>query len=329
MKHISIIIPKGNTVLSSVVGPYKLFSAVNSYLIQQGQASGPSYQVDLVGVETDYKLYDGAFSINATATIDVISKTDLVIIPAFFGDIPAHMEMNKDYISWIVDMRAKGAEVASLCMGAFLLGATGLVDGKKCTTHWMGADGFRMMFPKVDLVPENVIVDEGGIYSSGGAYSFLNLVLHLIEKYSGREVAIYLSKLFEIEIDRYSQSNFTIFSGQKTHEDEPIKKAQEYIESNYQAKISIEKLSEMFAISQRNFIRRFKKATNNTPTEYIQRVKIEVAKKSLESSSENVNEIMWSVGYTDSKSFRSVFKKYTGISPNDYKNKYNRQLTMV
>ena len=115
--------------------------------------------------------------------------------------------------------------------------------------------------------------------------------------------------------------------GQKEHEDEPIKKAQEYIESNVSQKISVDHLAGIFLISKRNFERRFKKATANTPVEYLQRVKIEAAKKSLESGRENINEVMYAVGYSDSKAFRTTFKKITGLSPLEYRKKYNREMT--
>jgi transcriptional regulator GlxA family with amidase domain len=133
------------------------------------------------------------------------------------------------------------------------------------------------------------------------------------------------AKFFAIEIDRKSQSPFVMFNGQKKHEDEPIKLAQEFIEHNYTAKLSVDGLADQFAIGRRHFERRFKKATNNTPAEYIQRVKVEAAKKQLENSSKNINEVMYQVGYNDVKAFRAVFKKFTGLSPNDYKHKYNRQ----
>ena len=137
-------------------------------------------------------------------------------------------------------------------------------------------------------------------------------------------MAITISKYFEIEIDRFSQSSFIMFNGQKEHEDEPVKKAQEFIEKNYQDKITVEQLTAMLALSRRNFERRFKKATSNTVNEYIQRVKIEMAKMSLELSRENVNEVMYNVGYNDTKAFRNTFKRITGLSPIEYKNKYNK-----
>jgi transcriptional regulator GlxA family with amidase domain len=180
------------------------------------------------------------------------------------------------------------------------------------------------MFPDVDLVSDKIITDENGVYSSGGAYSFLNLILYLIEKHAGREMAIFCSKVFEIDIDRGSQSPFIMFTGQKEHEDEAIIQAQQFIESNFQEKITVDQLAGKLALGRRNLERRFKKATSNTVVEYIQRVKIEAAKMKLESSRLNVNEVMYDVGYTDNKAFRITFKKITGLSPVQYKNRYNR-----
>jgi len=183
------------------------------------------------------------------------------------------------------------------------------------------------MFPDIELVSEKIITDEKGIYSSGGANSFWNLLIYLIEKYTDRDMAILASKYFEIEIDRTNQATFTIFKGQREHQDESVKQAQEFIEQNWQEKITVEQLSSMFAVGRRSLERRFKKATSNTVSEYIQRVKVEVAKKSFESSRKNINEIMWEVGYSDTKAFRTIFKKTTGLSPLEYRNKYNKGAT--
>jgi transcriptional regulator GlxA family with amidase domain len=181
------------------------------------------------------------------------------------------------------------------------------------------------MFPAVELAGDKIITDDSGIYTSGGANSFWNLLIYILEKYAGREMAVMSAKYYQIEIDRYSQSAFTMFSGQKTHGDEPVIKAQEFIENNFQDKLSVEQLADMFAIGRRSLERRFKKATNNTVVEYIQRVKIEAAKKSFETSRKNVNEVMFAVGYTDTKAFRTTFKKISGLSPVEYRNKYNRE----
>jgi transcriptional regulator GlxA family with amidase domain len=185
------------------------------------------------------------------------------------------------------------------------------------------------MFPDADVVDDKIMTEDTGIYTSGGAYSYLNLLIYLIEKYAGREIAILISKAFMIDIDRISQSPFIIFQGQKAHEDEPIRKAQEFIEKNFQDKITVEQLASMHALSRRNLERRFKKATCNTVTEYIQRVKIEAAKKNFETSRKNINEVMYDVGYLDTKAFRTTFKKITGLSPIEYRKKYNRELAVA
>jgi transcriptional regulator GlxA family with amidase domain len=210
-----------------------------------------------------------------------------------------------------------------------MLASTGLLNGKECSSHWISANLFREMFPEVTLVDGRIVTEQQGLYSSGGATSYWNLLLHLVEKYAGREMVIRASKVFALEIDRKSQSPFIMFNGQKKHEDEPIKQAQEFIEQNITDKISVEDLSLKFAIGRRHFERRFKKATNNTPLEYIQRVRIEAAKKKLETSGMNVNEVMYDVGYNDIKAFRTVFKKLTGLAPIDYRNKYNKQAAVM
>lgn len=254
-----------------------------------------------------------------------MDETDLIVIPALDGEITSAIDDNKEFIPWIVKQYKNGAEIASLCMGAFLLAETGLLKGKKCSTHWMAANEFRKLFPDIELVDDKVVTEEQGIYSSGGAFSYLNLILHLIEKYAGRDMAIFVSKIFAIEIERRTQTPFTIFQGQKDHEDEEVKQAQEFIEKHFNDKLTVDQLAKMFYIGRRTFERRFKKATTNTVIEYIQRVKIEAAKKMLESSRENVNEVMYNVGYSDSKAFRNIFKKVVGYSPLEYKRKYNKE----
>lgn len=320
MKHISILVPKG-AILGSVEGPRQLFTQVNNFFAERGQK--PLFKVQLVGISKQTPLSGGLFTVHSDHLIDELKKTDLIIIPAIDGDLQNAMKVNSDFIPWIISHRKKGAEIASLCIGAFLLASTGLLNGKKCATHWMAANQFRKMFPEVELVADKIITDEGGIYSSGGAYSYLNLILYLIEKYAGREMAILCSKVFAIEIERYSQSPFTIFQGQKEHGDVPIKNAQDYIENNFQEKITVDRLATMTILGRRSFERRFKKATTDTVTKYIQRVKIEAAKMSLESTRENINEVMYNVGYTDPKAFRGTFKKITGLTPMEYRNKYN------
>lgn len=323
MKHIAILVPSGHTSVTNIEGTHQIFSEVNGLLKSMGKE--PIFKIQLVGLCKEVSQRDGLFTIKPDMLIQDMGQVDLVIIPAAMGDQQMAFELNKDFVPWIIKQYEGGAELVSFCVGAFLLGGTGLLKGKQCTTHWRFINEFRQMFPDAHVVDDKIMTDDDGIYTSGGAYSYVNLVVYLIEKYAGREIAIMIAKAFMIDIDRISQSPFIMFQGQKAHEDEPVKKAQEFIEQNFQEKITVDQLASMLALGRRNMERRFKKATANTVVEYIQRVKIEVAKKELETSRKNINEVMYEVGYSDTKAFRTTFKKITGLSPVDYKRKYNKE----
>lgn len=321
MKNISIIVPE-TAIMEAIADPRYVFTAANEFLRSAGKK--PLFQVQLVGLKKQVKLMNDLVTVHPDKTVDEVKKTDLIFIPAISGDIKTALEKNKKYIPWIVEQHRKGAEVASLCIGAFLLAATGLLNGKKCSTHWLSANEFREMFPEVDLVDGSILSEENGIYSSGGANSYWSLLLYLLEKHTSRETAILASKFFAVDIDRDSQNKFMMFKGQRNHGDEAILKAQNHIEKHIEEKITIDELADKVALGRRSFERRFRQATNNSVLEYIQRVKIEAAKRALETSKKNVSEVMFDVGYTDTKAFRDLFKKITGLTPIEYRNKFNK-----
>jgi transcriptional regulator GlxA family with amidase domain len=324
MQRIVIVFPQQLSNLSTVaciIGTVEVFTKANDYWKKQGNRQ--QYELVIAGTATKEEYVKGLIAVKTDAHITEIEKANLVIIPSA---IPIkNTNENTELLEWIINQYKAGAEVASMCSGAFILASTGILDGRSCSTHWSLTDTFREMFPKVNLSTDKLITDEKGIYTNGGAYSFLNLVIYLVEKYYDRPTAIYCSKVLQIELDRNSQSAFSIFTGQKQHGDEMVQQAQKFIESNVEEKISIEKMSSKFAIGRRNFDRRFIKATGNTPLEYSQRVKIESAKKALESTRKTVNEVMYEVGYADVKAFREVFRKITGLSPLEYRSKYNKE----
>ncbi len=323
MKHVSILVPE-SALLAAIDDPRHVFSMVNSFCEKAGKP--PIFNIKLVGLAKEIKLHNSSFTVHTDLLLDEVKKTDLIFIPAFDGKMETVLEANKDFVPWISEQYKRGAEVVSLCVGAFLLAKTGLLKGKQCSTHWRSAEQFRKMFPEINLVTDRIITEEQGIYTSGGATSYWNLLLYLVEKYTSRETAILTAKVFAIDIDRHSQSQFIIFNNQTNHTDESVKRAQKYIENNFQNRITIDQLSLMLHVGRRSFERRFKRATNNTVTEYIQRVKIEAAKKSFETSRKNIYEVMYDVGYSDTKAFRGTFKKITGMTPIDYRNKYNKEV---
>ena len=325
MKHLTIIIPEGQNPMITMVciaTAYEMFTFANEYW--KGSGKRKLFNIELAGISKKTDYYNGLLTMKPQTSITAIRKTNLIIIPAFNYNSKNIVKENKRLIDWIEQQYYGGAEVASICTGAFMLAAAGLLDGKVCSTHWEAEDHFRTMFPTIIFKTEKLITDENGIYTNGGGFSFLNLMIYLIEKFYDRETAVYISKVFQIEMDRQSQSPFTIFKGQKSHGDDMVREAQTYIENNLKKKISIKHLSSRFAIGRRNFDRRFLKATGNTPVEYAQRVKIEYAKKAFEISRKTINQVMYEVGYSDVKSFREVFRKITGMSPLEYRSKYNK-----
>ena len=327
MKHVSILIPAGHFSLVNVEGTHQLLSWVNEYLQQTDRQ--PLFRIQLVGLSRVTTQTNGLFTINPDVLIHEVSKSDLIFLPAVHGDLENNLKQNEALINWIVQQYKNGAAIVSYCIGSFLLAATGLLNGRPCSTHWRSANEFRKLFPEVNLMDDKIMTEADGIYTSGGAYSFTNLLMYLVEKYAGRDVAITAAKTFMIDIDRSSQSPFIMFAGQKSHQDQIVLNAQEYIEQYYANKITVDELSENFGVGRRTFERRFKKATSNTVVEYIQRVKIEAAKKQLEYSRKTVSEVMYDVGYSDTKAFRDVFKKITGLSPVEYRNKYNKESVLL
>jgi transcriptional regulator GlxA family with amidase domain len=323
MKHLTILVPNGQgNNLSSIVGAYKIFTRANEYWKRSGKKE--RFSIQLAGISKKVEFYSGLFTVKPHTHISAIAKTNLIIIPSLNHQYKTAVKDNQQLIDWVEKQYKRGAEVASVCTGAFMLASSGLLNGKSCSTHWSAADDFRALFPEVKLQPDKLITDEKGIYTNGGAYSFLNLIIYLIEKYYNRQIAILCAKVFQIEMDRNSQSAFAIFTGQKLHGDEVIKKAQTFIENRLHEKMTMEELSSKFSVGRRNFDRRFIKATGNTPIEYTQRVKVELAKKAFENSSKTINEVMYEVGYSDVKAFREVFRKITGMSPIEYKGRYNK-----
>jgi transcriptional regulator GlxA family with amidase domain len=322
MKNIAILVPE-TAVVEAVADPRYAFTAVNEFLKSSGEQ--PMFHVQLVGLTSEVRVTEGLFSIHTDAVLSTARKPDLIIIPALSGDLERALQLNKDFLPWIVQYYKQGTEVASLCLGAFLLAETGLLNGKTCSTHWLFANEFRSRYPEVELLDNKIVTEQTGLYTSGGATSYWNLLLYLIEKYTTRSLAVLTAKFFVLDIDRTSQSPFHIFKGQKVHNDPEIVKVQDYIESNYQDKITVGELCRKFGIARRTFERRFKKATHNTVLEYWQRVKIEAAKRQLEMSRKTVGEVMYEVGYNDTKAFRDIFRKVTSMSPVDYRNKYNKE----
>ena len=319
MKHVSIL-PLYDSTLTSIDSSHQIFTRVNDFMKYQGKP--PFYIVEIVGATKNVKLGDNVYTITVNKTLDQVKKTDVVVLPLLCGDFPKALIRNKRYTDWLLKQYRGSAEIVCLCVGSFFLASTGLLDNRKCAVHWAAKNEFKSMFPQVEIVDDTIITDEKGIYTCGGGYSYLNLLLYVLEKHLGREISILASKMFEIDIERKSQNPFAIFIGQKRHGDETVLKAQEFIEGNPSSAFSVSSVCEHVAIGRRTFERRFRRCTGNSIAEYIQRVKVEFAKKHLEGGKKTVNEIIYEAGYNDIDAFRRIFKRFTSLSPIDYRRKY-------
>ena len=319
MKKIGVLLSKDYKLLS-VAAVLEVFETVNKFSAASQQAI--PFDIHLLASEDTIEHTKEALGYQLTALKDA-PLMQIILIPAFTSEnMQASLKANQKCIPHLVTQYQKGACLGSFCTGAFLLGASGLLNGKIATTHVDASNGFANAFPEVKLKADKTVTQDGRLYTSGGATSSFHLLLHLVHEYCGREMAIRIAKVFAIDMDRENQSYFSTFQPSKDHTDELVAKAQTKIEQNYQDAATIEELIKDIPTSRRNIVRRFKLITGVTPIEYLQLTRIEAAKQLLEKTSQQMNEIIYSSGYSDAKAFRKVFKKSVGMTPTQYREKF-------
>jgi transcriptional regulator GlxA family with amidase domain len=319
-----------DAVPSSVAGPADILTRLNNiYPLAKGAPLPVRFEIDIVTDEGG-QLWRNAFGEKKMLRLDKEQVYDLVIVPAMVtSKIEAVLARGERMIKWLQQQYAQKAELASICVGAFLLAATGLLDGKKATTHWMFACQFRKMYPAVTMEEDKIIIEQGTIYTCGGAFSFTTFMMYLAEKFCGHEVAILASKILMINMHQQPQSTFAVLQLQRGHADEVIRQVQGLIEKDYQRTISVDEMAEHCHMSVRNFIRRFEQATAHTPLEYLQRVRVENAKKLLESKNDSIEQVALQCGYEDMSFFRKVFKRHVAMTPREYKDKYGTRADTI
>lgn len=304
----------------SIAAIIDVFESVNSFYLQRQQQ--PTFNIQVIGAEAGLGVLDKYETLNTGDTYN----PNLILIPAFKSD-PANISdaihNNRAFIPWIQQHFQNGAEVGSFCTGAFLLAATGLLNGRKATTHVMATYNLAKTFPEINVQPEDVVTHDNGVYTSGGATNTFHLLLHLVERHCGRDVAVQTAKLFAIDMDRDRQNYFASFLPSKDHADDLVSQAQQRMENMYGKSATVEEIVGDIPSSRRNFVRRFKHATGITPIEYLQRTRLEGAKKLLEKTNQSISEVMYNSGYNDVKSFRQLFKKGVGLTPKEYRDKFN------
>lgn len=312
-----------NTIASSVVGPMDIFFQTGLLWNHiHGIPLTPHFEAEIASMDGQPVKCLNALSIQPHRSIDEIHQTDLIVIPSIH-DIDKTLRYSRPILRWLLEHYDRGAAIASICTGAFLLAETGLLDGKSATTHWGYSDIFRQMYPNVHLKPERIITEENRLFCAGALGAGIDLSLYLVEKYCGHEVALQISKALIHDMRRRSQAPYSVFRFQKEHADSAISQSQQWIEGHYTKEINFDKIAERFGMSRRTFERRFKKATGDTPLAYLQRTRVEAAKRLLETSYHSFEEICYRMGYENSGHFREVFKKYTRLLPTEYQKRFN------
>ena len=322
MAHITFL-ASDNCMASSIAGMIDALSIANFWwqYINQGQCA-PLFHTTVVSIDGRPVAANGGLTISAETAMDSIEQTDVIIGPAFLPPFDFDNPQTEAIIKWFWEHYDNDTAIASTCTGSFLLARAGLLDGKIATTNWMLAGLFKKYYPKVDLRVDKMFTEDDGVMCTGAATAFLNLCMHEIERFGSRELALQCSKALLFDPDRQSQSPYMTYEFKKTHADTQILKAQEIMEKNYSQRLSMDDMAKDLGLSPRHFKRRFKNATSESPLSYLQRLRIEEAKRRLETNTQSIGEITWQVGYEDMNSFRKLFRKHTGMSPKSYRNKF-------
>jgi transcriptional regulator GlxA family with amidase domain len=313
------ILLSNNHRLLSMAAMLDVFETVNRYGIEE--SGNPFFEIRLFQTNDGSAIQYPGYEIHGIATAGI---QQLILLPAFNNvDPQTAISGNKEAIVWLRSQYNQGAAIASFCTGAFLLAATGLLNHRPATTHLQAVNAFVKAFPEVLLQPKAVVTEQDKVYTSGGATSSFHLMLKLVENYCGRPIAIRTAKYFAVDMDREQQSYFSTFLPLRDHGDELVTMVQQKINKSYHQSYTIEQLLTEVPASRRNLVRRFKLATGITPIEYLQKTRIEAAKRMLEQSRRSILEVMLETGYNDLKSFRQLFKKNVGLSPKAYREKFN------
>jgi len=312
-----------NCMKSSVIGPLDILCVAS--LEWQRLLSDETPPLFNLVVVTDDGLPVTCFNgieIHPDQKKDDCIHLDVIFIPVIWGDLEPILS-NKNLIAWLRRQNKKGVCICAVCGGVFVAAETGFLAGRRATTHWALAADFKNRYPDVILKQEKMLMDEGDFITAGGVTAYMDLSLYLAGRYGSQELALLLSKQLLIDPLRKSQTPYTSFSFNKAHADANILKIQSWMEKNSSENMTIVSLADKAGLTQRTFARRFKKATGDTPIEYLQHLRIGKARTLLETTGDPIDHIIWQTGYDDISSFRRLFKKITGLTPTAYRKKFS------
>ncbi|WP_413582852.1 GlxA family transcriptional regulator [Bdellovibrio sp. HCB288] len=305
---------------SAVNGLLDLFQIANLYAVKFAQDKHHIVRV------TQWRT-----SSAKTQTMECVSDThpegkksdpDFIIIPPSLNNIIS-AEDSKTWTPWILKGHSKGSIICSICSGAFLLGETGLLDGRPTTTHWFFNDQFKQRFPKTLVDTDKILIDDGDIITVGGLMAWVDLGLSLVDRLLGPTIMIQTAQFLLVDPNGREQRHYSHFTPVMNHGDESILKAQHWLQKNTKNELNITVLADKSGLSERTFLRRFNKATGLNPTAYCQKLRVSKARELLEFTKKNVEQIAWDVGYEDPGAFRKVFHKVMGLTPGEYRHKFH------
>ncbi|HVP55915.1 MAG TPA: helix-turn-helix domain-containing protein [Candidatus Eisenbacteria bacterium] len=311
------------TFSSTAIGPMEVFRHAGTlwnYLT--GTPPVPRFRVTTASVDGCAVRCDGPIEIKPDTALSAIRKSEVIFIPTTGLSIDDVVERNMPVVPWLRRWHTRGTAIASVCSGVGLVAATGMLDGKRATTHWALAERFREKYPKVKWMPELMVTEDRGFYCGGGVHAALDLSLYLVEKFCGHEVAVQSAKALLIETPRAWQAGFAIVPLKTEHTDDTISRAQEWLHQNFHRTFPLDAPARRVGMSLRNFVRRFKRATGDSPLVYLQKLRIAAAKRLLESDYRTMQEVSDAVGYQDVAFFRSLFQRHTGVSPTAYRERF-------
>jgi transcriptional regulator GlxA family with amidase domain len=286
-----------------------------------GTPSEPLFRVRTATMDGKAKQNFVPVTLAPMVALPDVTHTDLVVVPTAGMDLRASAELNADLVAWLAE-RGKTTPIAGICTGVGLLAAAGLLDGHTATTHWGVVDQCRMLYPKVEWNTERFVTEAPNAFCGGGLYASIDLSLYLVERYCGHTVAVQTAKALLLEAPRIWQSTYSAEPPRSAHGDEAVQRAQKWLMANFRSQVDLDELATQVGMSPRNFARRFKTATSEAPLSYLHRLRIDAAKHELENASRSVQEISQAIGYEDVAFFRTLFRRYTGTSPRDYRARF-------
>ncbi len=319
-RHISLVaLP--DAAVSTLFG---IFDVLNGGFTFAGRPA--PFQIDIVGEATGPLTLASGVAIEVQRAIDDVDTSDIVIIPSVVLK-PGGWEKGRypRLIEWLRAVYERGAVLCSACSGIFLLAETGLFDGRDATVHFRYARSFEKAYPTVPIHPERVLVISGAreeLVSSGASTTWHDMVLYLIARYAGATTAQEIARTFALQWHQDGLTPYMIFEGKRNHGDAEVESAQQWLAANFGIANPVEEMIKRSNLAERTFKRRFVIATGLTPIGYVQRLRIEDAKRRLERTDAPVDEISWRVGYEDAGFFRRLFKRTTGLAPGAYRKRF-------